>query len=328
MRFSKLLQFCCVLGVLTGSARAQLTPTEEKNATEALRQKIAELNGVSPATTGQGTWLAQAQVYLRDGRLSQSQYDKLQAQINSYDANPKPAELEKIKQRLAQAEARSPRNSPAAHIDAKERIALHEEQRAVQKGDPNSDAAYARDLARRALQGQSSSRAATPPAGPVIHATPAAPLDDDAYARDLERRTRLELGASPKSVAPAPVMKPAPTPAAPVQAAKPVPSPVTKPVPAPSAPAPSRPVVAKPAPDSPAPTVAKTPTERPKPVPKASKEAAKTTKAAPAPATAPAAPAGPLTKREKLAELLERYKADKISPTQYQEERARILAEP
>ncbi len=38
--------------------------------------------------------------------------------------------------------------------------------------------------------------------------------------------------------------------------------------------------------------------------------------------------AAPKTKRQKLAELLERYKADKITPLQYHEERAKLIAEP
>lgn len=40
------------------------------------------------------------------------------------------------------------------------------------------------------------------------------------------------------------------------------------------------------------------------------------------------APAGPKTKQQLLADLLEEYKADKISPPQYQELRAKILAAP
>lgn len=36
---------------------------------------------------------------------------------------------------------------------------------------------------------------------------------------------------------------------------------------------------------------------------------------------------GPKTKQQKLAELLEAYKEDKITPNQYQEQRARILSE-
>ncbi|MBI4325345.1 MAG: hypothetical protein HY674_08790 [Chloroflexi bacterium] len=41
-----------------------------------------------------------------------------------------------------------------------------------------------------------------------------------------------------------------------------------------------------------------------------------------------AQPAAPKTKRQKLAELLELYKADKLTPIQYHEERAKIVAEP
>jgi hypothetical protein len=45
----------------------------------------------------------------------------------------------------------------------------------------------------------------------------------------------------------------------------------------------------------------------------------------------PAAPgqvAGPNTKQQRLMDLLELYKADKISPAEYQARRAKILAEP
>jgi hypothetical protein len=49
----------------------------------------------------------------------------------------------------------------------------------------------------------------------------------------------------------------------------------------------------------------------------------------PAPLPAPSEqPAGPLTKQQRLAELLERYRADQLTPSEYHAERARILAEP
>jgi hypothetical protein len=52
----------------------------------------------------------------------------------------------------------------------------------------------------------------------------------------------------------------------------------------------------------------------------------------PPPASKPAAPAldpsAPRTKQQRLAELLEQYRADKLSPTEYQAARAKILAEP
>jgi hypothetical protein len=48
-----------------------------------------------------------------------------------------------------------------------------------------------------------------------------------------------------------------------------------------------------------------------------------------APAAQPAPPStGPKTKQERLAELLELYRADKLTPAQYHAERAKILAEP
>ncbi|MDB6038905.1 MAG: hypothetical protein JWM99_2746, partial [Verrucomicrobiales bacterium] len=53
-------------------------------------------------------------------------------------------------------------------------------------------------------------------------------------------------------------------------------------------------------------------------------------KPAPAVESTPIVQAAPAakTKKEKLADLLELYKADKITPGQYQEERAKIIAEP
>jgi hypothetical protein len=53
-------------------------------------------------------------------------------------------------------------------------------------------------------------------------------------------------------------------------------------------------------------------------------EAAETTPAAPIAEI----PAGPKTKQQRLAELLDNYNADKITPQQYHEERAKIVAEP
>jgi hypothetical protein len=42
----------------------------------------------------------------------------------------------------------------------------------------------------------------------------------------------------------------------------------------------------------------------------------------------PLQPTGPKTKQQQLMELLEQYKADKITPAEYQTQRARILSEP
>jgi hypothetical protein len=52
------------------------------------------------------------------------------------------------------------------------------------------------------------------------------------------------------------------------------------------------------------------------------------TKATAAPAATPIQPTGPKTKQQRLADLLELYKADKLTPAQYQAERAKIMAEP
>ena len=46
------------------------------------------------------------------------------------------------------------------------------------------------------------------------------------------------------------------------------------------------------------------------------------------PAQPVAVPTGPKTKEQRLADLLDLYKADKISPTDYHLQRARILTEP
>ena len=52
--------------------------------------------------------------------------------------------------------------------------------------------------------------------------------------------------------------------------------------------------------------------------------------AAPGSATpaAPDQPAGPKTKQQRLAELADQYKTDKITPAEYYAQRAKILAEP
>ena len=54
---------------------------------------------------------------------------------------------------------------------------------------------------------------------------------------------------------------------------------------------------------------------------------AKVSEAAPALA-APEQPAGPKTKQERLQALLNDYKADKVTPREYHEQRVKILAEP
>jgi hypothetical protein len=39
-------------------------------------------------------------------------------------------------------------------------------------------------------------------------------------------------------------------------------------------------------------------------------------------------PVGPKTKQQKLSDLLELYKADKLTPAEYHAQRAKILSEP
>jgi hypothetical protein len=57
---------------------------------------------------------------------------------------------------------------------------------------------------------------------------------------------------------------------------------------------------------------------------------AATTTSAPAESAQPAAPALPIaaSKEQRLQQLLSQYKADQITPQQYHEQRAAILAEP
>lgn len=106
---------------------------------------------------------------------------------------------------------------------------------------------------------------------------------------------------SPAVTAPTPVVKPVPTPVVAT------PKPVVKPVPAPVVKAPS-PVVppAAPAVNTPTPVV----TAPPPPPPPA--------------VTGPA----PGSKEARLQDLLNDYKADKITPADYQQRRAQIMAEP
>jgi len=71
------------------------------------------------------------------------------------------------------------------------------------------------------------------------------------------------------------------------------------------------------------------PRSTPKPARMAPKVNAPPPEVQPAPApTMPEANAGPKTKQQRLTELLELYKADKLSPPEYHAQRAKILAEP
>ena len=72
-------------------------------------------------------------------------------------------------------------------------------------------------------------------------------------------------------------------------------------------------------------------TNQPTPTPGESTTSAPPTAATPAPAPAPAttpAPAAGKTKVQRLLELSDAYRAEKISAAQYHQERARIISEP
>jgi hypothetical protein len=159
-------------------------------------------------------------------------------------------------------------------------------------------------------------------APPVTKAKPVAPAPGSV-------RTAPKTVA-PKAEKPKPVAKPAPAPK-PVKAA-PAPK-VTKPAPAPKAlPAPKPAKVAKP--EKAAPVKEAKPIKQTKPAAKTAVQPAQSPKGAskavqPAPEIpAPVVRKEPTTKAEKLTDLLDQYKADKITPKQYQERRAKILAEP
>lgn len=174
-------------------------------------------------------------------------------------------------------------------------------------------------------------------APPVTKAKPAAPAPGSVRTTPKTVPPKAE---KPKVEKPKPAAKPAP---APKHEKTPPPPKVAKPAPAPKAPPAAKPAkVAKPAPVKAAkPAPAAKPVKAAKPATKSVIKAtpiqpAQSPKAAAAPSKAPAAkeiPAPvvrkePTTKAEKLTDLLDQYKADKITPKQYQERRAKILAEP
>lgn len=64
---------------------------------------------------------------------------------------------------------------------------------------------------------------------------------------------------------------------------------------------------------------------------KSKSSGSKTATVSPAPGSDSAAPLAlplPMTKQQRLADILEQYRADQLTPAQYQAERAKILAEP
>lgn len=195
----------------------------------------------------------------------------------------------------------------------------------------------------------------------------AADTDAQARARELLRQKMSQLDtqnapATPSNSAPAPapapaVPAPAPTPAPVAAAPAPAPAPVTPaPVAQTPAPRPVQPAAFHLTPEqlqqvldaersekarldaadrSSAATVAaeKKPevvktrkTKEPAPVAPAPVSVANKP-VSPSPVDAPIPPALSGSKEQRLLELLERYKADKISPYEYHQERAKILAE-
>ncbi|HZQ47760.1 MAG TPA: hypothetical protein VFC07_12150 [Verrucomicrobiae bacterium] len=167
------------------------------------------------------------------------------------------------------------------------------------------------------------SPAAPPPAAVVV--TPSQPAqtapgnskpDAEAKAREQLRRAAAELEAQK----PQPAVAITPAPVAPAQ-----PKPVAKPIVKVNAEKkPVKPAEVK--------TVDKTNqwvVEQPAPGPKKQPKVSKTAVVAPAPiAVAPPMAPGPASKEQRLGELLRLYKSDKITPADYHEQRAKILAEP
>jgi len=181
----------------------------------------------------------------------------------------------------------------------------------------------------------------------LIAPTPSDP-EAIAKAREAMRQKMQELPAQPPSkVATTPAPKRAPK----VATAKPAPAPQTVPEPVPSAakpaaretvatqPAATQPAEVRPAQTPPqvevqAPVATELP-ERTEAENAARKQASKKQKIRKPSSTAPvfqplAGPPLPISaeKQQRLANLLEQYRADQITPEQYHQQRAKILAEP
>lgn len=272
--------------------------------------------------------------------------------VESSTPEPTPETRERVRQILEeQAPPRQPRNlrvvetpaAPAASTelapisaDAESRAReLLRQKIAESKAAPASPLdAKTQEMLRR--QDEEIARRAASPA-PEVTATPG-----------VTART-IVVPAAPAVVSSTPAV-----PAAPV--AVPAPVEVTaRPVPAPPTTAPAAPIVAAqpaPLPQAPAPIAAvpysaeaeekarqairqrsQPPAAPASPAATAAAHAQTISTAAPAPqpvgtTPAPAVSAGPKTKREKLDELNALYRTDKVTPAEYHERRARILAEP
>jgi hypothetical protein len=248
-------------------------------------------------------------------------------------------------------------------LQAKAREALREKMSELGNSPATTQPAPAAPVAPAATPAPSAPVANTPPpvpAAPPVTPSPepaqtasAAPKkamvitrnpDAQAKAEEALRRKMAELEQGSQASAPPakvePIVATAPTPAVP----QPTPAPVAQPMPvaaqppanpepapamsAPAAPAPeSAPMASTPAASEAAPTPAAPAATAEVPA-KPVEVKAVTSTPAPAPEASPAPSASAISKEQRLADLLEQYKADKITPYQYHTERAKILAEP
>lgn len=193
--------------------------------------------------------------------------------------------------------AQNARNlDPAAEARAREVLRQQQEALGSQPGTPAPAEAPAAASPAPVI--------ATPSgAAPEIAAQPV--VADPAYSKELEERARqiiLERARSEQAAAAAPSVAATPTPA-------------------PAQPAAQPPVAAKPTP-SPKPASAAEAQQR------ALEASRPVENAAPTAAVEAPAAAGPKTKQAKLREITELYRADKLTPAEYHQRRAEILAEP
>lgn len=225
----------------------------------------------------------------------------------SSDAETRAREL--LRQKIAESKSATPSAPATPALDAKTKEMLRRQ-----------DEEIARRAASPALQ------PAAMPAAPravIVSATPpAAP----AFSADAEEKARQAL----REATPA---QPVSAPAAPVIVTE-APA-VIAPAPLPQAPAPVAAVPFSPKAEEKARQAIREKSQPPTAPASAAAAAAahaqtiSASTPAPQPAAVePAAAAGPKSKREKLDELNALYRADKVTPAEYHERRARILAEP
>jgi hypothetical protein len=264
------------------------------------------------------------------------------------------AAREALRKSLEQPAAPVPSAKPSPNSDVDASKLARDRARAEAESQARAKREADRIIAERTRRSEEISRSPTPALGTPAPA--AATSSDDAAVREALRRA---LEGAEKTPAPAkpPVQPP------PAESSKPAPSAVAPPPPSVAPAEPARPVQTPPAPAIPAPAEAlsnaddaalrealrktmeegeaagaaiatsqssKAQTER---------RAKQETKAEPRAtaseqrskeSTTPTAisPAAPKSKAQRLAELTEAYRRDEITPAQYHQERAKILAEP